>query len=351
MLRYLLRRIAWMIPTFLGITLLVFVLGRAAPGDAAILATSAVHVGDPSLDTGAQRARFRAEYLLDQPLWKQYLHFLGPFDLSPSGHPRFGGSGLHPWHGLLAFDFGSEYGRPGVSVGGEIARRLSVTVPLALISILLAYGIALPLGLLSATRRGSILDRGATFVLYALHATPPFWLGLMLILLFGAAGLGWLPVVGLHGPDAWELGTSAYLLDLARHAILPVATLSLPLLAYLSRQVKGAMVEALESDYVRAARARGLPERAVVVHHALRNSLLPLITLAGSILPAAIGGSVVVETVFSIPGMGRYAYEGLLARDLNIVLATTTVSAALTFAAILLADLAYAVADPRIRHA
>jgi peptide/nickel transport system permease protein len=172
----------------------------------------------------------------------------------------------------------------------------------------------------------------------------------MLVLLFGAAGLAWLPVVGLHDPDADSLSSAARALDLARHAILPVATLALPLLAYLSRQVKGEMVEALESDYVRAARARGVPEREVVLRHALRNSLLPLITLAASILPAAIGGSVVVETVFALPGMGRYAYEGLLARDLNVVVGTTAVSAVITFAAILMADLAYAAADPRIRH-
>ena len=350
MLSYVLRRLAWMVPTFLGITLLVFAAARATPGDAAMLASSAAESADPSLDLQARRARFRAEHLLDAPLWKQYLHFLGPFDLSPRGHARFGGSGSHPWNGLLALDFGNEFLRPTVPVGEEIGRRLAVTAPLALLSTLLAFLIAIPIGVFAATRRGSGLERAASFVLYALHATPTFWLGLMLVLLFGAAGLSWLPVVGLHGPDAESLAPAARGLDLARHAILPVATLALPLLAYLARQVKGAMVEALESDYVRAARARGVPERRVVVRHALRNSLLPLITLAGSILPAAIGGSVVVETVFALPGMGRYAYEGLLTRDLNVVVGTTAVSAAITFAAILLADLAYAAADPRIRH-
>ena len=350
MLRYLTRRIAWMVPTFLGITLLVFAAARAVPGDAAALASAAPEGADPSLAGAAQRAQFRAEHMLDAPLWKQYVHFLGPWDLSPRGHPRFGGSGAHPWHGLLAFDFGNEYGRPTVPVAEEIARRLEVTVPFALVSMLLAFAIAIPIGVLSATRRGSFLERATAFALYALHATPTFWLGLMLVLVFGAAGLGWLPVVGLHDQDATSLAPADRFLDLARHAILPVATLTLPTLAYLSRQVKGEMVEALESGYVRAARARGLPEGAVVRGHALRNSLLPLITLAASILPAAIGGSIIVETVFALPGMGRYAYEGLLARDLNIVLATTTVSAWITFAAILLADLAYAIADPRIRH-
>jgi len=348
-LRYLLRRILWMIPTFLGITLLVFAAARAAPGDAALSSTAGDAV-DPGARLHADRERFRAEHLLDAPIWKQYLHFLGPFDLSPNGSERFGGTGLHPWHGLLAFDFGREYGRPSVGVGEEIARRLAVTIPLALLSILAAFALAVPIGVFAAVRRETPLERGGSLLLYALHATPTFWLGFLLILAFGGAGLGWLPVVGLHGADAERLGPSAYAWDLARHAVLPVATLALPALAYLSRQVRGAMVEALESDYVRAARARGVPERSVVLRHALRNSLLPLITIASAILPAAFGGSVVIETVFSLPGMGRYAYEGLLARDLNIVLATTTVSAMITFASLALADVAYAVADPRIRR-
>lgn len=347
MLSYVLRRLAWMVPTLLGISLVVFAAARAAPGDAAVAASSA---SDPGLDLEARREFFRAEHLYDRPFWKQYLHFLGPFDLSRRGHTAFGGTGDHPWHGLLALDFGTEFARPGVSVGGEILDRLAVTVPLALLSILLAYGIAVPIGILSAVRRGSRRERAASFTLFALHSVPGFWLGLMLVLLFGAAGLGWLPVVGLHDKDADLLPPLARLWDTAKHMILPVATLTLPTLAYLSRHVKGAMVEALESDSVRAARARGLSESAVVVRHALRSSLLPLVTLAGSILPALIGGSVVVETVFSLPGMGLYAYEGILARDLNVILATTTLSAAMTLAGILLADVAYAMVDPRIRH-
>ena len=340
-----------MIPTFLGITLLVFAAARALPGNAATIAAGGPESRESSAEIEARSARYRAEYLLDQPLWKQYLHFLGPFDLSSQGHRRFGGSGARPWHGLLAFDFGREYGRPTVRVGEEILRRLAVTVPLALAAILLSYLVAIPIGVYAAARRRSIVERALSISLLALYATPTFWLGLMAILLFGAAGLGWLPVVGLHGRDAEALGSAAYAWDTVLHALLPVLVLALPTLAYLSRQVRASMIEALESDYVRAARARGIPEGSVLFRHALRNSLLPLITLASGVLPAAIGGSVVVETVFALPGMGRYAYEGLLARDLNVILATTTVSAAVTLAALLLADVAYAVADPRIRHA
>ena len=347
---YVLRRLLWMVPTLLGITLVVFLAARAAPGEAAVVLADAGEGAEPGLDSQERIARFREEHLFDRTLVRQYLHFLGPFDLSPRGHAACGGSGAHPWHGLLAFDFGHEFARPTVGVAGELGRRLRVTVPLALTSILLAWALAVPLGVLSAVRRGSPGERAAALFLFALHSVPAFWLGLMGILAFGAAGLAWLPVVGLHDKDASALAPLPYAWDVVKHAILPVATLALPSLAYLSRQVKGAMVEALESDYVRAARAKGLPERAVIVRHALRNSLLPLVTLSGSILPALIGGSVVVETVFSIPGVGRYAYEGLLARDLNVILATTTVSAVMTLAGILLADLAYAAVDPRIRH-
>src|SRR5262249_25574654 len=162
-----LRRILWMIPTLLGITLLVFVAVHAAPGDPAARA-----VGAEGLDPGAsledRRSAFRAEHLLDQPLWKQYLHFLGPFDLSSSGHPWFGGSGQHPWHGVLVLDFGNELQRPDVAVLGEIGARLSVTVPLALSSVLFTYLIAVPLGVLAAVKRGSLLDRAGGGFLFLL---------------------------------------------------------------------------------------------------------------------------------------------------------------------------------------
>ncbi len=344
-----------MVPTLFGITFLTFALMQLAPGDPAELlygAPAATGEGPAGADAvEAAIERFRRENLLDQPLWRQYLHYVGPFDLGPRGHPLFGGSGEHPWRGLCLGDLSSELLRPNVPIRAELARRLRVTVPLALASVLVAYLVALPLGIASAVRRGGALDLAAAVLVFLLYAVPTFWAGLLLQAVFGATGLGWLPILGLRDPGAAALGPLARALDLVRHAVLPLACLTLGSFAYLSRQVRAGMLDALAQDYVRTARAKGLPERVVVLRHALRNSLLPVVTLFASVLPYLIGGSVIVETIFDLPGMGKYAYDGLLQRDYAIVMATTTLSAVLTLFAVLASDLAYAWLDPRIRYA
>ena len=167
---------------------------------------------------------------------------------------------------------------------------------------------------------------------------------------FGEAGLGWLPVLGLHDKDASELGAWRYAWDACTHALLPVVTLAYGGIAYLSRQMRAGTLEVVAQDYVRTARAMGLSESRVMWKHAFKNALLPVITLFASLLPALIGGSVIVETVFDLPGMGRYAYEGLLQRDYNVVMATTTLSAVMTMLGMLVSDLMYGWADPRVRH-
>ncbi len=342
-----------MVPTLLGITFLTFALLHLAPGDPAELRL----VGDTGAEQGLAPlaaedaiARFRREYLLDQPLWRQFLHYLGPFDLSPAGHPWFGGSGTSPWGGLVLGDLRRELLRPHVEIKDELGRRLAVTVPLALVATLLAYLVALPLGILSAVKRETVVERASVFLVFLLYSVPTFWAGLLLQLVFGASGLGWLPVLGLHDRDAADLSRGAYLWDLARHALLPVLCLSYGSFAYLSRQMRAGMLEQLRAAYVTTARAKGLPERVVVFKHVLRNSLVPVVTLFAAVLPALIGGSVIVETIFDLPGMGRYAFEGLLQRDYAVVMATTTLSAVLTCLGILLSDLLQAVLDPRVRH-
>jgi peptide/nickel transport system permease protein len=172
----------------------------------------------------------------------------------------------------------------------------------------------------------------------------------MLILAFGATGLEWLPVIGLHDKDAEQLQGWDYAWDLVRHCILPVATLTYGGLAYLSRQMRVGMLETVRQDFIRTARAKGLSEKVVVFRHALRNSLIPVVTVFATILPILIGGSVIVETVFNIPGMGLYAFQGLITRDYNIVMATVTVSSIMTLLGFLLSDVLYAVVDPRISY-
>ena len=346
---FLARRAALAIPTLLGITLVTFVLLRVVPGDPASLRFS--DPSAPSTSASAEAvAHFRAENLLDRTLAIQYLHYLGPFDLSARGHRWFGGDGEHAWHGLLAGDLGREYLRPNVSVGAELGKRLCVTVPLALISALLAFALAVPLGVLAALRRGSKFDVVSSFVLLALYAMPTFWMGLLLQLAFGSSGLGWLPVLGLHDKDASTLSAGAYAVDVAKHAVLPIACTTYASLAYISRQMRTSVLETARQDYVRAARAKGLPERVIVLRHIVRNSLLPTLTLVGSILPWLGGGSVIVETIFDIQGMGKYAYDSLVSREYDAVAGCVLVSAVMTLAGFLVSDLLYAWIDPRLRH-
>jgi len=337
---YALRRVLWFLPTLLGITFLSFALLHLAPGDPAEMALAGS--GEQPVDAEAL-TRLRQAYLLDQPVWRQYLHYLGPFDLSREGHPWFGGSGAHPWGGLVLGDLKSEIHRPHVRVADELLRRLGVTLPLAFAALLLAYLTAIPLGIAAALRAGTAVDRGAMAVVFLLYCVPSFWAALLLQLVFGAQGLDWLPVIGPAETDA-SLGS------IVAHGILPVVCLGYGSLAYLSRQMRAGLIETLASDYVRTARAKGLPERLVIGKHALRNALLPLATLLATVLPALIGGTVIVETIFDLPGIGRYALEGLEQRDYFIVMATTTVGGLVTCLSMLAADLLTSFLDPRIRQ-
>ena len=331
MLTYILRRMLWMVPTLFGITILIFCIMRLAPGDPAALLVSDVTGSGVGSEAGVQAAieKFHEKWGLNKPLPVQYWIWIKNF---------------------AVLDFGDEFSRPGVAISDELWRRLGVTLPLTLISVLLSYLLALPLGILSAVKQGSWADKLTTGMLFMLYSLPTFWAGLMLILAFGASGLDWLPILGLHDKDAHLMGTWEYIWDAILHGILPVATLTYGGLAYLSRQMRVGMLEIVRQDFIRTARAKGLSEKVVVMKHALRNSLIPGITVFAQILPVLIGGSVIVETVFSIPGMGRYAFEAMIKRDYNVVMATTTFSAMMTMAGVLLSDILYAVVDPRISY-
>ena len=336
----------------IGITLLVFTAIRLAPGDPATVMIGISSGGEMSEgeDVQARIDEFRHDHALDKSILVQYLGFIGPFNIKPDGHPWFGGSGADPWGGLLVLDLGNEFQRKTMPIIEELGRRLKVTIPLSLVSTFLIYLFALPTGIYSAVRSGSRRDAVMTVLLFVLYSIPTFWAGLMLVLAFGATGVDWLPVLGLHDKDAADLGAWEYAWDTVLHCVLPVVTLTYGGLAYLSRQMRVGMIEVIRSDYIRTARAKGLSERVVVMKHALRNSLIPVITLFASILPLLIGGSLIVEVVFDVPGMGRYAYEGLIARDYGIIMATTTFSALMTLVGILLSDIAYALVDPRISY-
>jgi len=266
-----------------------------------------------------------------------------------NGGYRVRNSGQEPWGGLLCLDLGDEMQKK-LPVASELWKRLKVTVPLSLISVILSYLIALPMGIYSVRRQGTKADAFSTLLLFILYSIPTFWAGLMLIQVFGGAGLDWLPVIGLHDKDAAEFTPTEYFIDLVKHSILPIVTMTYVTLAYLSRQMRSGMLEVIRQDYIRTARAKGVSERVVIYKHALRNSLIPVITLFATVLPILVGGSIIVEKVFDIPGMGKYAFEGLLRRDFYIVMATTIFVGIMTQFGILLSDLTYSLVDPRIRH-
>ena len=214
---------------------------------------------------------------------------------------------------------------------------------------MLEFGLAIPIGIMAAVYRDTWLDKGITVFVFLGFAVPTFWLALLLMYFFGVK-LNWLPISGLH-----TLGYEAYswlgrMWDLAKHLALPIAVASFGSLAGVSRYMRSAMLGVIGQDYITTARAKGLSERVVIWKHALRNALLPLITLAGFSIPGLIGGSVIFETIFAIPGMGQLFYQGVMSRDYPVVMGILVIGAFLTLLGNLIADISYALADPRIRQ-
>jgi peptide/nickel transport system permease protein len=319
--KYLLRRVLAAIPVVLGVTVLTFLVMHATAGSYV-----------PGLDLNpslrpADIARIRANLGLDRPLWIQYATWLG---------------------GMLHGDFGRSL-LDGSPVMSHILERLPNTLELTVTAILLGVLVSIPLGVTGALRRGGKLDNFFTVVSTAGFAIPQFWLGLILILFFSvqlhAWGLPWLPSGG-----AFSSFNGGDPLDRVEHLVLPATVLSFFYLSVWSRFVRSSMVEVLSQDYVRTARAKGMPERRVVYLHALRNAVVPLVTLVGLELPALVSGGLVVEVVFGWPGIGRLAYERATQLDYTTVMGITTFAALLVVFGNLLADVMYAWLDPRIRY-
>ncbi|MBI3320959.1 MAG: ABC transporter permease [Candidatus Omnitrophica bacterium] len=318
---YLLRRLLSLIPVLWWITVISFGIIHLAPGKP----TDAAMQFNPKVSL---EARQRMERLLglDQPLPVQYLRWFGR---------------------SVRLDFGRSFldDRP---VTEKIVERIPITLAINLWALVVVLAVAVPLGVVAAVRPGGLFDRLTTVWVFLGYSMPSFWLALLCLAGFGVA-LRWLPVSGIHSLDYESFGLIHRGLDTAWHLILPVGIAAFGGLAGLSRYMRSSMVDVLQQDYIRTARAKGLSERRVLFHHGLRNGLLPLITLLGLSLPDLIGGSVIAETIFAVPGMGRLFYEAVMARDYPVVMALVTIGAVLTMLGNLLADLAYAYADPRIR--
>jgi peptide/nickel transport system permease protein len=333
---YLMQRLLLMIPTFIGITLIGFFIMRLAPGDPAELraagglgaaAGAGISVEKRGVVDEAM-AQWRAQFGLDKPLHVQYGVWL---------------------KNLLSLSFGESF-KDNQSVWDKIVERLPVTVKLNLWSIFVVYMVAIPLGIYSATHPNAFGDQVTTLAAFILFAVPLVWAATMaLVFICGGDFYYLFPPGGLESLDyseSWPFWQKFK--DHAWHLFLPVVLLSYDGFAGLSRYMRSSMLEVLGQDYVQVARAKGLPERIVVFKHALRNSLIPQVTLLASILPSLIGGSVIIETIFSIPGLGQLGFESVLARDYPTVLALFTASAVLTLVGILISDLLLAVVDPRI---
>jgi peptide/nickel transport system permease protein len=327
---YFVKRLLLLIPTLLGISFVSFLIIHLLPGDPAeIRLEEARQRSGNQLLTSEILEETRALYGLDQPVHVQYFRWLKR---------------------IITFDFGYSLKdhRPVID---KLKERIPVSVKLSGISLLLAYLISIPLGIYSATHRYTRMEQLTTVFLFALYSLPNFWLATMAIVYLGGGDF-WnvFPVYGLSsaGSESWTWWRRAQ--DQVWHLILPVACLTYYTLAVLSRYMRAGMLETIQQDFIRTARAKGLSERVVIYRHALRNSLIPIITLMADILPALIGGSVVVETLFSIPGMGSLGSEAVVTRDYPLLMAIFTLSALLTTLGILIADFLYTIVDPRIAY-
>ena len=323
MLIYLAKRLLWMIPVLLGITIISFGVMHLAPGDITTLETSL----NPR--SGAEaREKLREAYNLDEPLHVQYWLWL---------------------QRVVQLDFGQSFSGDDRPVLTKIGERLPVTLAINVASLLLIMAVAVPVGVISAVRQNSLLDRTLTVTVFLAFAIPGFWLALLLMVLFGVQ-LGWLPISGIYSYNYEQLSLFGKIADVASHLVLPVVVSAFAGIAAFSRYVRSNMLEVIRQDYVLTARAKGLPEHQVIYSHALRNALLPVITLLGLSVPGLIGGSVIFETIFGIPGMGQLFFNAVLMRDYPVVMGILVIGAVLTLLGNLLADLSYAWADPRVRR-
>jgi len=253
------------------------------------------------------------------------------------------------WLGrILTLDFDRSF-IDDQPVMDKIAKALPITVGLNIIALTLIYLISIPLGVYAAVKRGSLFDHVSSVILFILYSIPNFWLATLLIMFFSSRqNFDWFPSVGLISDNSENLSSLQYLWDGFMHLVLPITVMVYAGFASLSRYARTSLLETIGEDYIRTARAKGLSEKVVVIKHAFRNSLITIVTLIGNLLPAMIGGSVIVEYIFSINGMGKLGFDAILARDYPLIMAITTFSAFLTLVGILVSDLLYTVVDPRV---
>lgn len=326
---YIIRRLLLMIPTFIGITIITFFVIQLAPGNPVYLM---LHQTEGALEADAATEQIieqvMEQYGLDRPIWEQYVDWLGS---------------------IVTLDFGNSF-KDGRPVMDKIWERLPITLELSIISIFLTYIISVPIGVYSATHQRTWGDNITTVALFILYSLPSFWVAMLLIFFLGGGQfLNLFPIHGLHSFGAEDYPWHWWLLDHIWHLVLPVFCLTYTGLAVLSRYARSGMIDQVRQDYIRTARAYGFSEKIVIFKYAMRNSLIPIITLMATLLPTLISGSVIIERIFSIQGLGMLAFEAVLSRDYPVIMGILAISAVLTLLGLILSDIMYAIADPRIR--
>jgi len=316
MYRFLLNRLLHTIPVLFGVSLIAFLVLRLAPGDPVLMML-------PGDSTQTEIEELRQTLGLDRPLVIQYFAWLQQVLTGNLGQSLF----------------------TSQPVLDEILERFPNTLLLTVSAILLAILFGMPLGIIAATRRGTVVDSASMVVSVVGWSMPNFWIGLILVIIF-SVWLRWLPTGGMYEIMAMEKSVG----DLARHLILPAFTLAVSHMAYVARFTRSSLLESLSQDYVRTARAKGLSEWTVVMRHALRNSLIPIISVLGVSIGHLLGGAVIVEAVFSWPGLGSMMVQSISNRDFPLVQGAMLFAASVFIFVNLIADLLYAVVDPRIRY-
>ena len=337
MLQFILRRLGLVIPTFIGITLLTFAFVHMIPGDPVL-----IMAGERGISP-ERHAQLMALLGLDQPLWKQYLHYI---------------------NGVLHGDLGISL-KSRIPVWDEFVPRFKATLELGICAMIFAVAIGIPVGVLAAVKRGSIFDHTAVGISLTGYSMPIFWWGIMLIMLVsvqfnltpvsGRVGVtvfldDSMPLTGFMLIDTFFWGEPGDFHDAVMHMILPAIVLGTIPLAVIVRMTRSAMLEVLGEDYIRTARAKGLTRMRVIVVHALRNAMLPVVTVIGLQVGTLLAGAILTETIFSWPGLGRWLIEALQRRDYPVVQGGVLLTAVLIIVVNLLVDLLYGVVNPRIRH-
>jgi peptide/nickel transport system permease protein len=325
MLKSIIKRLLVSIALIFGLLTITFIIIRMAPGDPTVIYLS------PNIHPDVAK-QMRINLGLDEPIHIQYLKWIGL---------------VHPFSGFLEGDFGYSFSRhkPVLTVIGD---AIPNTLLLTLSAFLLNFIIGIGLGVASALRAKSGIDNSITIVSTILYAMPEFWFGIILILLFSIT-FGWLPSSQMHSSDAESLSTFEYILDTLKHLIMPVFVLGVCSAASTIRYMRGSLLDIMNKDHVLFARAKGLKEREVFLHHILRNSLIPVTTLFGLYLPFLLGSSAIVEYVFAWPGLGRIAIDSILARDYPVIIGITFISGTLVVIGNLISDILNTAIDPRTR--